>query len=143
MGFGISVVRRKLHVCHKSYQAFRLRRAVYGSSGVACYPLPSLSPCDTQHPAYDPPHNNPFYISHDTHFFQHCLPYLPVLYFKYEYWCVRFGGFGVLGLIIHFLTASSTPSPDTSWEHSRHNSLKQNFMLENRQSGQTDADLTT
>ena len=66
-------------------------------------------PCDTHHPAYDPPHNNPFYISHDT-------PSPSTA-------AVR--GFGVLGLIIHFLTASSTPSPDTSWEHSRHNSLKQ------------------
>ena len=61
-------------------------------------------PCDTQHPAYEPPHNNPFYISHDT---------------PSPSTAVR--GFGVLGLIIHFLTASSVPSPHTSWEHSRHN----------------------
>ena len=54
------------------------------------------------------PHNNPFHISHDT-----------------PSPSTARCGFGVFGLIIHFLTASSNPSPDTSWEHSRHNFLRQ------------------
>ena len=66
------------------------------------------SSCDTQHPVCMIPHNNPFHISHDT-----------------PSPSTARCGFGVFGLIIHFLTASSNPSPDTSWEHSRHNSLRQ------------------
>ena len=70
------------------------------------------------------PHNNPFHISHDT-----------------PSPSTARCGFGVFGLIIHFLTASSNPSPDTSWEHSRHNSLKQ--LYGGKYAFWSDADLTT
>ena len=67
-----------------------------------------------------------------THSISPMIPLLPVL---------AGAVFGVLGLIIHFLTASSTPSPDTSWEHSRHNSLKQ--LYGGKYAFWSDADLTT
>ena len=107
-----------MHVCHKSYHALRL----FTDLLVELNPSPPLSMWYTTSCLWSPP----------PHSISPMIPLLPVL---------AGAVFGVLGLIIHFLTASSTPSPDTSWEHSRHNSLKQ--LYGGKYAFWSDADLTT